>query len=72
MIDAVGAADRLATAVTEATDAALASASAPPGPVFVGWVAATDAASFASGIESHAQRSEDIEAPVVPRTDWLR
>ena len=45
MIDAVGAADRLAAAVTEATDAALASATAPPGPVFVGWVAATDAAS---------------------------
>ncbi len=44
MIDAVGAADRLAAAVTEATDAALASASAPTGPVFVGWVAATDAA----------------------------
>lgn len=44
MIDAVGAADRLTADVTEATDAALEAATAPPGPVFVGWVAATDAA----------------------------
>jgi hypothetical protein len=44
MIDAVGAADRLAAAVTAATDEVLAGAAAPPGPVFVGWGAAVDAA----------------------------
>jgi hypothetical protein len=44
VIDAVGAADRLGAAVTGATDEALAGATAPPGPVFVGWVAATEAA----------------------------
>jgi hypothetical protein len=44
VIDAVGAADRLQAAVTAATDEILASATAPPGPVFVGWVAAVDAA----------------------------
>src|SRR5690606_39774466 len=41
--DAVGAADRLAAAVTAGIDAALDAAPAPPGDVDVGWVAALDA-----------------------------
>lgn len=45
MRDAVGAADRLRVAVTAAVDDALDAATAPPGPVFVGWVAAAEAAS---------------------------
>lgn len=44
MRDAVGAADRLRETVTAAVDAALETASAPPGAVFVGWAAAVDAA----------------------------
>lgn len=44
MNDPVGASDRLQAAVAAGIDAALASATAPPGPVHVGWVAADEAA----------------------------
>ncbi|HET6771704.1 MAG TPA: hypothetical protein VFH36_00240 [Acidimicrobiales bacterium] len=44
MTDPVGAADRLHDAVSGAIDDILAAATAPPGPVFVGWAAAGDAA----------------------------
>lgn len=44
MRDAVGAADRLRATVTDAVDDLLDAATTPPGPVFVGWVAAVDAA----------------------------
>ncbi len=43
MRDAVGASDRLRAAVTQAIDDLVAGATAPPGQVFVGWVAAVDA-----------------------------
>jgi hypothetical protein len=48
MRDAVGAADRLRAAVTAAVDDVLEQATAPPGPVFVGWVAAIEASSCAA------------------------
>lgn len=45
MKDAVGAADRLRTSLTGTIDALLAGATAPPGPVYVGWAAAAETAS---------------------------
>ena len=45
MRDAVGAADRLQRAVTRATDEILDTATAPPGAVHVGWMAALEASS---------------------------
>ena len=44
MNDAVGAADRLITAVTAGIETALADAPAPVADVYVGWVAAAEAA----------------------------
>jgi hypothetical protein len=43
--DAVGAAERLRTSLTGTIDALLADATDPPGTVYVGWAAASDAAS---------------------------